>query len=225
MKKAGFSMIEVLVASSILVVIVMMMGMLFQQGSNAWRIGSKRADGFMKLRTFLGALQRDASEAVDVNTIIADRTAVKLASGSSSDPLSSALKSKDQEFAGSDLIFYTLNGVTNRAITRLTYNLGTFTRQEEYIKPGETQFTSLGSKKLVEMSSDGASLPKFTSAKAYWDNGNGNLTTSEKNALPAFITFSATVEATDYALDIGAESAGPDGKWGTKDDITTWNEE
>ena len=67
--RSGFSMIEVLVASTILTVIVMMLAMLFQQTSVAWRTGLMRASGFMQLRSYIGAIQRDASAAIDAKNI------------------------------------------------------------------------------------------------------------------------------------------------------------
>ena len=222
---AGFSMIEVLVASSILLIIVMMMGMLFQQGSNAWRIGSKRADSFMKMRTFLGSLERDASRAVDVNTLKRMRELAAAGDGSSNtDPRGGF---SDQKFSGSEMVFYTLDGVTNRAITRLTYSLTGFTRKEDilYASGNSQSWKSLGSRTLIDKTTDGVSLPSFQSVKAYWYNENGGISSSKKDDLPAFVTFKADVQSTDRALDIGAASAGPDGKWGTRDDIQTWNKE
>ena len=219
-------MIEVLVASSILIIIVMMMGMLFQQGSTAWRIGSKRADSFMKMRTFLGSLERDASRAVDVNALKRMRGLASAGDGSgNTDPKAGGFS--DQKFSGSELVFYTLDGVTNRAVTRLTYSLSGFTRKEEvlFASGDNPSWKSLGSRTLIDKSTDGVSLPSFQSVKAYWYDDNGGISTSKKDDLPAFITFKADVQSTDRALDIGAASAGPDGKWGTRDDIQTWNKE
>jgi type II secretory pathway component PulJ len=62
-------MIEVLVASTILIVLVMLLAMLFQQTSLAWRTGVKRADGYLQIRALVGAIQRDASQAIDIETL------------------------------------------------------------------------------------------------------------------------------------------------------------
>jgi Tfp pilus assembly protein PilV len=51
---SGFSMIEVLVASTIMIMIVMMLGMLFQQSSQAWRTGKQRADTYQQVRALFG---------------------------------------------------------------------------------------------------------------------------------------------------------------------------
>ena len=217
-------MIEVLVASSILIMIVMMMGMLFQQGSTAWRIGSKRADSFMKMRTFLGSLERDASRAVDVNEL---RRMWKTAADGKGSATGSDPFGEDQKFSGSGLVFYTLDGVTNRAVTKLTYSLTGFTREEEaLLANGNSQsFKSLGSRTLIDKNTDSASQPSFDSVKAYWYTDDGGITTAKKDALPAFVTFKADVKSTDRALDIGAWSYGPDCKPNTRDDIKTWNKE
>ena len=224
-KNAGFSMIEVLVASSILVIIVMMMGMLFQQGSSAWRVGAKRSDGFMKVRTFLGALERDISQAVDVNALIAARRAPTYGNGSggNKDPIN--LNKNNQKFSGKELKFLTFSNPTNR-LSWVTYDLGSFTREEKVLIPENNSWKTLSSrKKLIDTSANGASLPQFGSVTAVWDDGNGNPTTTEKEWLPMYIKFDATFESADTALDIGAESAGPDGRFDTDDDIRTWSED
>jgi prepilin-type N-terminal cleavage/methylation domain-containing protein len=90
----GFSMIEVMVAATILVVIVMMLGMLFQQTSVAWRTGLMRSDGYMQLRAFIGALQRDASAMIDANQI----------------PQSLLCNNQKQKFESGEIRFYTMTG-------------------------------------------------------------------------------------------------------------------
>ena len=46
--------------------------------------------------------------------------------------------------------------------------------------------------------------------------------TGSGNGLPLYVKMTATVTSQGYTLDIGAESAGPDGVWDTDDDIRTW---
>ncbi len=63
--KNGFSLIEVLVATSILLIIVVMIGDIFNRSSSAWDSGYARAEGGMIVRGVLGTIQRELSSAVD----------------------------------------------------------------------------------------------------------------------------------------------------------------
>lgn len=209
-KRAGFSMIEVLVASTILMVIVMLLAMLFQQTSLAWRTGVRRANSFMQVRALIGAIQRDASAAVDEQGI---------------DP--SLRGSRTSQFSGSSLSFFTLTGsgfnesggLPYRALRYITYN-GNGQRTEDALSADGSWNTirSTQIKDLLESEGDSASsrttLSSFTPAG---DQGAGRL--------PLFVTFTANVTLKGNSFDIGAASAGPDGKWNTKDDIRTWVEE
>lgn len=64
-KRAGFSLLEILVAMTILAVIIVLCGMVFHQSSLAWQSGRRRAGGNMALRALIGLMQREMSQAVD----------------------------------------------------------------------------------------------------------------------------------------------------------------
>lgn len=64
-RRAGFTLIEVMVATSILLVIVLMIGGIFRQASSFWDTGYARAEGGMVVRSVVGALGRDLATAVD----------------------------------------------------------------------------------------------------------------------------------------------------------------
>ena len=61
----AFSLIEVLVATAILVVIVIMVSMVFHQSSIAWNAGLQNAKSNMTARSILGNVQRELALAVD----------------------------------------------------------------------------------------------------------------------------------------------------------------
>ena len=212
-KRAGFSMIEMLVASTILVVIVMLLGMLFQQTSLAWRTGVRRANSFMQVRSLVGSIQRDVSAAIDARTI--------------PEELKSTLGGAAQKFNGWPLQFYTLNvsgfknnspgGVPLRALSYITYS------QE-------------GKRTETVLCGDGnADDPRNSDVKKIVVNPIGLTTTLSEvkpefgdlptDGLPLFLTFTVDVEIAGKSHDIGAASAGPDKVWGTKDDIRTWVED
>lgn len=208
-------MVEVLVASTILVVIVMMLGMLFQQTSLAWRTGVKRASGYMQVRGAIGAIQRDASAAVDARSLPQE--------------LKDKLNGEVQSFNGT-LKFYTLNGTgvpadqegqsaptPLRALSYVTYS--TSGARTESVLDGAGNRYDVNEGKpanvLAFAGLNSASIPKLENIKAEFGGPNSQ-------GLPLYISFEASVSGSGANLDIGAASAGPDKVWDTKDDIKTW---
>jgi prepilin-type N-terminal cleavage/methylation domain-containing protein len=63
--RQGFSLIEILVATTILLIIVMLMSMVFQQSSGAYQSGTTRVNAQKVLRIVLGVISRDMALAVD----------------------------------------------------------------------------------------------------------------------------------------------------------------
>ena len=63
--KDGFSLIEVMVATLILLIIVLMIGSVFRQGTSTWDSGYARAEGGMIVRAVIGSIQRELSTAID----------------------------------------------------------------------------------------------------------------------------------------------------------------
>lgn len=63
--RTGFTLIEVMVATAVMAIMVVMIGGLFQQASSSWDAGYIRAEGGMAVRAVVGALTRDAATAVD----------------------------------------------------------------------------------------------------------------------------------------------------------------
>lgn len=215
--RSGFSMIEVLVASAILIVIIMMLAMLFQQTSLSWRTGIRRADAYMQIRSGIGAIQRDASAAVDARTIPA-ALKTKLGGGS-------------QQFSGG-LRFYTLTGegfydannngkvdsgesMPYRALTYVTYN-SSGDRTETTLMADGNKETTQGN--VLDFITKASSGNKPVTQIKQFDPVFG----SDNQGLPLFVNIRARVTSSGSSLDIGAASAGPDKTWNTKDDIKTW---
>ncbi len=213
---AGFSMIEVLVAASILVVIVMMLGMLFQQTSLAWRSGSFRAEAYMQVRSAIGAIQRDASAAVDARF------------------LPQQYVTEGQQFSGGRLIFYTLTGgveldetdnlLFNRSLKKVTYDTAG-NRTEQSLTPGGSWGPEKRANVLTfaeRQSSKNRPSVSLTQFTPHFGQAADGL---DSQGLPLHITFGAQARSTGNTLDIGAWSWGPDGRRNTTDDIKTWVEE
>ena len=196
-------MIEVLVAATILTVIVMMLGMLFQQTSLAWRTGVKRADAFMQVRSAIGSIQRDASAAVDARFLPQD------------------LATEQQKFTGSSILFYTLTGTDgNRALTKVEYSIGgaSCKRTVSVLSEAGKWMDGPSSDVLNFVSRAGAAnKPKTTLGSLTAEFGD-----LPQNGLPLYVMLTADVISRGNAVDIGAASAGPDREWNTDDDIRTW---
>ena len=64
-KNSGFTLIEVMVATTILLLMTVMMGALFRQATSAWDAGNVQAEGGMIVRGVVGAISRDLATAVD----------------------------------------------------------------------------------------------------------------------------------------------------------------
>lgn len=63
--RKGFTLIEVMVATAVMAIMIVMIGGLFQQASSSWDAGYVRAEGGMAVRAVVGALTRDLATAVD----------------------------------------------------------------------------------------------------------------------------------------------------------------
>lgn len=206
-------MIEVLVASSILVVIVMMLAMLFQQTSMAWRTGVRRADAFMQIRSLIGSIQRDAAKAVDARSIPKELR----------DQLPGS-----QSFKGSELRFYTLSSSgfegddfgnsARRSLSFIQYNTEGKRIETILLARGGKETITSDVKKFFE--SSGSQNTPTTDLQSF----EAEFGTNPTDGLPLSVRLKAKVESLGYNLEIGAASAGPDGVWGTKDDIRTWAE-
>lgn len=229
MKKtqSGFSMIEVLVASTIMIMIVMMLGMLFQQSSQAWRTGKQRADTYQQVRALFGSIQRDASTAIDQNSLPKNLVGP------------TAKFTDNQSFNGSSLKFYTLtgtgfdnddppkSGTPRRSITFVEYNTSGFRTVKTYLPVSGGGYT-LGSNQdgpIVTPSLNGAQVKMKTFQDYYDPKVNAGA-----NRFPAYVTVSAEVNTAGVrSFDVGAASGGPDRTMGGapddvrgRDDIKTW---
>lgn len=222
-------MIEVMVAATILVVIVMMLGMLFQQTSVAWRTGLMRSDGYMQLRGFIGAIQRDASAMIDASRI----------------PEGLRYNREKQEFRSDAIQFYTMTGTLRakpngtledfRALNFIMYDIDG-TRTQRRLEPDGTWSNEEISNVLAP---SGASADpdkpqvKASSFNIAYQSGtvrdlNGSVI-PDPNRYPLFLTVESEVTQYGRLYDVGAECSGPDRKFGagptdaaSKDDIRTW---
>ena len=62
---AGFSLLEVLMAVTVLIIIVLVISLVFQQAHIAWGVGTRKAGAETTLRSIMGIIERDLTHAVD----------------------------------------------------------------------------------------------------------------------------------------------------------------
>ena len=218
----GFSMVEVLVAATILIIVVMMLGALFQQSSTAWRIGLMRTGGYAQIRSYIGTLQRDASTMINANQLPRNL----LCDGN-----------KEQDFSSGEVRFYTMTGADDmRALNYITYDLTGY-RRSRTLRLDQMSMTGNATwsgeiasdvlKFLPNEAGDNVLVQpqrfRFeTSSLAEYDR-DGNVVSGNRR-FPLYLTVDAAIRQSGSMYDVGAESAGPDKVWGTKDDIRTFLE-
>lgn len=205
--RSGFSMIEVLVASSILIVIVMMLAMLFQQTSVAWRTGLIRARGYAQLRSYVGTIQRDATAAIDARNL----------------PAKLLESNGKQSFTSGKISFYTLSGDENkRSLNFITHDLSGTREHKVLALDGNGKWDTVSSSDVLKFLSDSNSDDPDINPLRFefkWEKSG-----SYSDELPLYIKVDAQVTQKGKLYQVGAASAGPDKVWGTKDDIRTWVE-
>lgn len=200
MRKDGFSLIEILIATSILLVIVVMVSMVFQQQSAAFQSGESRVKGQAAVRNAMGMIMRDLALVVD----------------STNYPSLPA-----NSFSGSTLSFLATTGETGfdpagnsvdagATLQRISYNSngGIVKRTVEGYVLTDSGWTKRGNS-VSELNN---SLNKIKSMK--FDKSSGGSST-----FPDFVTIKAEYVGSDSSFAVRGQSAGPDGKWDSKDDI------
>lgn len=224
-------MVEVLVASTILIVIVMMLSMIFQQTSLAWRAGVKRADGYLGIRAVFSAIQRDASAMIDEKNI----------------PIE--LRNWEQKFSNNWLQFYTLNTMSFsdyntplRSLRFIVYKKSG--AREEWALESNTlsgKDTKYSNKQWIKINSSSdirtvaerlENLTPVVPKIKGFEYGTGQQAPEpQASEQPLYLTITAQVTPIGSSFDIGAESSGPDRVFGDpnnpddprgKDDIKTW---
>lgn len=213
----GFSLIEVLVAMTILSIIVLIVAGIFQQTGLAWSLGLKRADAQSVTRAVVGALGRDLAMMVDPYNFVQmdDTTPLTKDDFGSSGKLSGGLDfwilrpptDPDELLKGS-------GGGALRELIHVTYSGGaSVTRKEEPYDGGKTTSTT------YKLKDGNISFERVNSS------GNYDSAFNSFYDLPAVqIKIKPQTPPTVNDYEIAVASCGPDGKWGTEDDIRPWVE-
>jgi len=202
--RRGFSLVEVLVATSILIVIVLVIAMVFQQSSGAYATGMTRTDSQVALRTILGSMSRDLTQAVDAR----DYPGVLGANEAC-------------QVQGNRIAFVALTGTPDK-------NPGNVTRVPQWIQyKEENGIVKRSWANLVYNSNldTWSFLPEVETTVALND-GNMPLSRFEivpendkDGGLPLRVDIEARIKTSGGSAIVSGFSAGPDREWNTKDDI------
>lgn len=231
--RAGFSLIEVMVATGVLLVLVLMVSAVFRQASSSWDSGYSRAEGGMVIRSVMGTIQRELSKAVDGRYI--------LPSVFGDDPIK--VDSKSVEFVMPVVDYASLpnNPDLNDYRNIDTYHLIKYTGGNGQMKRDWTPLKWDQNNAEWKKDSGGGSSDLFTSADstrpgyAWKANFSFHKSDIEDRPNPAdlgvdqanreifwnipVVTIRVELERGSTFSGIIARSFGRDGKTGTKDDI------
>lgn len=228
--KKGFSLIEILVAMTILMIIVLIVAGIFQSTSTAWSIGLRRADEQSVTRAVVGAISRDLSMMVDSYNFIIGPGTESANEKLRDDALSAgALSESLGDLENGVLDFWVLKtpDITSedtpptRSLAHIVYETGSgkVTRTETLFDSDGTQLGN-GESFEFDLGSDGSVTFETEDELKKADSF-----TSLYNALAVRIVVKPTTPTTidDYEIHVG--SCGLDGEWDTDDDIKPWVED
>lgn len=197
----GFSLIEVMVATTILMIIVIMVGNIFRHGTNAWETGYSTAEGASGVRSVLGTVERELAQAIDGRKY------------GLSDPIS---------VSGSSIEFYryvepSKKGSTDREVQKIKYTFGKnkVTRKPDNGKEVTlfSKQTSVGGNTEIDVEFDVGSIEIKEDDLDLNDGFEGEAWT-----IPS-VWVRARITRTSSFAGMEARSYGPDGKKDTDDDI------
>ncbi len=199
-RHAGFTLIEILVATTILMLIVVMMSMVFQQSSGAFQSGTNRVNAQKVLRNILGVIARDMTLAVD----------------------SRYYPGLDNQFEGNRVAFVALTGNPDAAGQRspqwieFSYSGGKVTRRCTGLK------WDVSGKKWTQDASavaqDSVLNPDYDLLDFSFEIKNHPHDPSGA-ALPLRVDVYGELDSEGQFSFVRGRSAGKDREWGTDDDI------
>lgn len=196
---SGFSLVEILVATTILLVIVVLVSMVFQQQSAAFQAGVDRTQGQSALRSVMGMVSRDLSLAVDSEDYL-DLPKNKFSSTSLSFLALTGVDGKDNVGADSE-------GTLSLQLIKYSYSSKVVSREVSNISFSKGGWKTSGAKKSALNS-------KSNPINDLEFNVEGGTPTMPNN-----IRILASTKANTTASPVSGHSAGPNSLWNDDDDI------
>lgn len=206
MKKNGFSLIEVLISTAILLVIVVMVSMVFQQQSAAFQSGEDRVKGQAVLRNVIGMITHDLALAVNPAEYEGlDRVA-------------------KMSISGTTLTFWALTGEVGAdaegkanaeaaALQLIKYSGGSVITREaqSYASNGNGGWKTVGGKSRSQLNNSDTPFRDVEYVPT------PSITTDRP--FPSNVVIRASYAGKSGASSVSGQSAGPDKRWDTDDDI------
>lgn len=197
---SGFSLVEILVATTILLVIVVLVSMVFQQQSAAFQAGVDRTQGQSALRSVMGMVSRDLSMAVDSE----DYPGLP-----------------ENDFSPESLSFLALTGVDGKnnegedsegtlslQLIKYSYSSKVVSREVFNISFSKGGWKKSGEKKVSALNSKSNPINDL---KFIVEGGT--------STMPNNIRILASTKANTTASPVSGHSAGPNSAWNDDDDI------
>ena len=196
--RAGFTLIEILVATAILLVIVVLASMVFQQTTGAYQSGERKVAAQVALRNIIGSITRDLAQAVDSSAY----------DGLDINDLSS----------GSSITFLALTGTPGlddagnpvRTVQVITYSYDrgsrVVTRKQRATTCANGRWDMTGPETSVDLNDANSALSDF----AFEVRGD--------NLIPDCVYIRAEMETTDRISSVGAGSGGRNGQFESGDE-------
>lgn len=236
LSRRGFSLIEILVAMTILVVIVLIVGGLFQQTSLAWTLGMQRATKQANVRAVAGALGRDLASMVDPGNLVIYPSK---SGGDQAGALEAGLGETMPEFvSGGTLTFWAVQAPdlfdedtkdTSRELVLIEY-APSDPSGNKVLRTVSAYDRSSGSLSSDKDKGQGGSTSEFdlgdgsVSFEAINEGYSDFASPYGSNVAGVRIVVSPTTPSTMTGYEIYVGSCGPDGIKGNEDDIYPWGE-
>jgi len=189
--RAGFSLLEMLVAVTVLVVIVLIASMVFQQTQTAWTAGSRRAAAETALRGIMGILERDLTHAVDATQF-------------------GATIGGQQSFGANGFTFVTLDGTNRMAqLVDYTFGGGNLTRYTQQIIASGAGSWTLGPQipSPATPLNEGFSMPTSGFSVRFYDMNNA--LQFSMSTLPSRVEVTAQISLSTPYISLSGFSYGP----------------
>lgn len=222
-RKSGFTLIEVLVATTILLVIVILVSMVFQGSNAAFQAGNRKIASQTLMRNIIGMISRDLTQAVDPEDYPGLESSVSIKTGQKisflaltgtpgkNRPNSTGAGTHDERAL--QIITYEYSaGRMKRTVDEVTSSYGS--DGAIWSKSGTSSSTYLNSES--DPLNSFLFQVKFYNSKGKEYTPTGN---SGGHWLPDCVEIMTSVNSTRKVSFAAARSAGKDKQFGTDDDI------
>lgn len=225
---AGFTLIEVLVATTILLVIVILVSMVFQGSNAAFQTGNRKIKSKALARNIIGMISRDLTQAVETSDYpgleeAADFGPVNGANFTTRSITFLALSGKPGNSTGSA----SASASSERALQLITYEFSTSgNRAKRSVKnvsynSSNDKWVLAGSARSMYLNDDDDGLYGSGCGfrTVYYDNNGNRLSGASNRRLPDCVEIKVSISPEMSYSFVTARSAGKDKQFGTDDDI------